>query len=403
MFKRIGLLLAVTLAVGAFGTSVAADVTLTVAHPWTGDERDLFIPVLEAAEEALGITIGETVLRTEDLVTILPTQWAAGTAPADVIFITDTALLREGARGGHVANVSPLVDAEDYVAGTVEALTVDGEVYGAPFTQKPKPGFFYRHSFFEEHGLTPPEALEEFEALLDELMEIEGLTAPIASGDEVGWPLTDVTEHYIIAHAGAEVHRAVTECTATDEDWEAFEGVFTDVLVPHLEAGYFSEPIEWTTALERWWGGDFGIYFQGIFILGMVDDPDDVGVFTIPGADGVISSVDYLFVNQYSPNLDVAQELFQWLVTEGQVEQVQHGGHIGTYEPATDVELYPPAEREIADAIAPLTPLLDMDDTIGGVFQSTFWDELKLLWVAPDRVDEVLENVREAWEQECNN
>ncbi len=32
-----------------------------------------------------------------------------------------------------------------------------------------------------------------------------------------------------------------------------------------------------------------------------------------------------------------------------------------------------------------------MDDTIGGEFQTTFWDQLKLLWVKPDRLDDVLE------------
>jgi multiple sugar transport system substrate-binding protein len=36
-------------------------------------------------------------------------------------------------------------------------------------------------------------------------------------------------------------------------------------------------------------------------------------------------------------------------------------------------------------AIAP-----DLDDTLGGDFQSTFWDQLKLLWVDPTELDNVL-------------
>lgn len=401
MMRKLALLLVLsTFVVGTVG--IADPVTLKIAHPWSGDELDLFMPVLEAAAEELGFTIEETMLRTEDLVTILPTQWAADTAPADLIFITDMALLRRGARDGHIANVSPLIGAAGFVPGAVAPVTVDGAVYGAPFTQKPKPGFFYRVSFFEEHGLTPPQSHDEFVDLLDALQDIPGLEAPIGSGNGVGWPLSDIAEHFIIAYGGAAVHKAVTECTATDEDWETVESVFNDYLAPFIEAGYFGEPLEWTTALERWWDGDYGIYFMGIWLLGMVEDPDDVGVFPIPGADGVVSSVDYLFVNQYSDHLAEAERLFEWLVTEGQVVQVQEGGHIGTYLPATDVELYPPAEQSIAEAIAPLMPITDMDDTIGGEFQSVFWDELKLLWVAPDRVDEVLENIREAWDLECN-
>ncbi|HID09156.1 TPA: ABC transporter substrate-binding protein, partial [Candidatus Micrarchaeota archaeon] len=32
----------------------------------------------------------------------------------------------------------------------------------------------------------------------------------------------------------------------------------------------------------------------------------------------------------------------------------------------------------------------DMDDTIGGEWQATFWDQLKLLWVKPEALDDVL-------------
>ncbi len=37
----------------------------------------------------------------------------------------------------------------------------------------------------------------------------------------------------------------------------------------------------------------------------------------------------------------------------------------------------------------------DLDDAIGGEFQQTFWDQLKLLWVDPTTLDEVLEALQE--------
>ena len=46
-------------------TVASQQVTLTVVHPWAGEERALFLPVLKKAEEALGITIKDVILRTE--------------------------------------------------------------------------------------------------------------------------------------------------------------------------------------------------------------------------------------------------------------------------------------------------------------------------------------------------
>jgi hypothetical protein len=39
--------------------------------------------------------------------------------------------------------------------------------------------------------------------------------------------------------------------------------VFEAYLVPLIKAGYFSEPIEWTKAVELWWQGDYALYFNG--------------------------------------------------------------------------------------------------------------------------------------------
>lgn len=43
--------------------------------------------------------------------------------------------------------------------------------------------------------------------------------------------------------------------------------------------------------------------------------------------------------------------------------------------------------------------LPDLDDTIGGEFQSKFWDQLKLLWVRPEQVDDVLDTLESVFEQ----
>jgi len=399
MLRRVlTITLAVSVMVGLLGAfSIAQQkATLTVVGPWTGAEEELFKPVLAEAEEALGIEIEYVVYRTEDLKVLLPTQWAAKTAPGDVIFITDVALVRKGGQEGHIADITELVNPADFVPGSMDPVFP----YAAPYTQKPKPGFWYRKSFFAAHGLEEPTTIAEFEVLLEQLKGIADLEAPIASGDEVGWPLSDVTEHFLVTFGGPQLHKELAACTASPRWWSVIEAIFKDFLAPWIAEGYFGEPVEWTTALTKWWEGDYGIYFMGIWLTGMVEDPVDLGLITLPGAMGVVSSIDYLFANAYSAELDKAKELLVWLVTEGQRVQVQQGGHFATYLPVP-LELYPPVERTVAEKIKPMVPLADLDDAIGGEFQRTFWDQLKLLWVAPGRVDEVIETIREAWDAAC--
>jgi len=84
--------------------------------------------------------------------------------------------------------------------------------------------------------------------------------------------------------------------------WEdpVVASVFEDKLVPLLKAGYFSEPIEWTMALDLWWGGDYGLFFMGSWITGMVEDPDDLGVFSLPECKGIVFAPDYAFAPAYT-------------------------------------------------------------------------------------------------------
>jgi multiple sugar transport system substrate-binding protein len=390
--RKFGILVVGLVLVGGL-VAAQEQVTLTVVHPWAGAEEALFTPVLAAAEEALGIKIETSVIRSDDLITLLPMQWAANTAPGDVIFLTVPPLIRRGAEDDHILEVTDLINPVDFIPGAVDPLIVEGEIYAAPYTQKPKPGFWYRKSFFEAHDLAEPTNWPEFVALLETIAGIEGIEAPIASGDGVGWPLSDVAEHFLAAFGGPQLHKELTAGTIAWTD-PVVKAIFEARLIPLLEAGYFGEPIEWTTVLTEWWEGDYALYFMGLWLAGMVEDPDDLGLFPLPGTMGVTSSIDYLFVSAYTAYPAEAKALLKWLVTEGQKVQVQQGGHIATYRPVP-IELYPPAEKAVAEAIAPMVPLGDLDDAIGGEFQLAFWDQLKLIWVRPERLPEALEILEE--------
>ncbi len=366
---------------------------LTVIGPWSGAEMEAFMPILEAFTEETDIEVKYRIYRAEDLAPLLPAQFAARTAPGDVIFMWAWFISQMGP-DGHALDVTGLIDEDDFTTGALDPVKVDDTIYGGAYTGKVKPGFWYRKSFFNTHDLEPPTTWAEFTALLDDIEDIPGIVNPIVSGDAVGWPLSDVTEHFIATYGGAQMHQDLTAGTVS---WNSSQvkGVFEDRLIPLLEAERFSEPTEWTAAVDLWWDGDYGLYFMGSWITGMVDDPTDLGVFSLPGAEALVFSADYFFIPAYTQHPDEAKELFQFLASaEAQEVQVGEGGHIAT-NLNVSLDAYPAVDKEVAEILVGKEVLTDLDDTIGGEFQEEFWTQLKLLWVSPGSLNSVLEALEE--------
>lgn len=363
--------------------------TITVIGPWSGAEKDAFMPVLQAFEEKTGIDVKYKIYRAEELATLLPLMFATESTPGDVIFMWSWFIQQKG-QEGHILDVTNLIDEDDFRPGALDQVKVDDTLYGASYTGKVKPGFWYRKSFFEANDLTEPTTWGEFTTLLETLAAIPGIANPIVSGDEVGWPLSDITEHFLITYGGPQLHR---DLTAGDVAWNGstVRTIFADKLVPLLEAGYFSEPIEWTTALQDWWDGEYGLYFMGSWITNMVDDPEDLGLFSLPEAEGLVFAADYFFIPTYTDHPDEAEQLFQFLASaEAQEIQVAQSGHIAT-NVHVSLDAYPEVDRRVAEGMEGMEVLPDLDDTIGGEFQTTFFEQLQLLWVHPEELDNVLD------------
>lgn len=366
---------------------------IRVIGPWAGAERDAFLRALENFTRITGVPWTYENLRQEELRQILPTQFESGTAPGDLIFMVSSFIQENGPN--HMLTLSGNVSDANYrFPEALDPVQVGTDTYGGIYTGKVKPGFWYRKSFFQANDLTAPTTFDEFRNLLVDISKIEGVRAPIVSGDGVGWPLSDAVEHFIATYGGASMHRALANKTKA---WTAGDvrAVFADRLVPLLAGGCFSEPLAWNTvALTNWWEGLHGLYFMGSWITGLVSNVSDLGVFALPlpsgTTRGVVFGGDYFFIPKYTTIPAEAHQLAEWLAgPEGQGYQVMQGGHVAT---ATGVPLsaYPPVDRGVADILTGVEILSDLDDTIGGEFQTTLWSQLKLLWVSPGQLDSVL-------------
>lgn len=364
--------------------------TVSVIGPWSGSEMDAFIPVLEAFKAETGIDYTYQTYRAEDLANVLPAQFAARKAPADVIFMWSSFITNNTK---NIAELTDVIDRDAYIPGALDNVTTaDGKVYGIAYTAKVKPGFWYRKSFFEAHDLEVPSTWEEFVALLEKIDSLPGVKNAIASGNGVGWPLSDVTEHFLITFGGPELQKDLIEGNTSWRSYAVRNAM--GKLVYLIERGFFSVPTEWTTILEQWWKGDYGLYFMGQWITGMVEDADDLAVFSLPGNRGMVFSIDYAFVPEFATNKAEALELVKFLAGEkGQSIQVAQGGHIATVEVAMDN--YPAVDMEIAKLTEGVQTLNDLDDSIGGLWQTAFWDQLKLIWVRPERLNDALMDLDE--------
>lgn len=370
-------------------------VKLIVIGPWAGKEMEAFQQVLNKfMEEHPNIEVEYRIYRSEDLASIAPPQFEAGMTPGDVIFSAWGWWVKQMGEEGHLMDLSDLVNPDEYISGIFDPVKSGYKIYGLPFTAWAKPGFWYRKSFFQQHGLSEPKTWDEFLQLLDRIKQIPGIEAPIATGDGVGWPISDVTEHFIITFGGTDMQLKLINGELKFNDPQVKQ-VFENYLVPLIRNGYFSEPIEWTKAVEEWWNGKYALYFMGTWLTGMVEDPNDLGFFPLPGCKGVVMGTDYIFVPKYTKHPEEAKLLAKWLATEGQ--KVHAGTHAGKFATwlKVDVEDHWEPMQVVYEKLKTMTPMPDLDDSVGADWQKLFWDQLKLLWVDPDKLDEVLNTLSE--------
>lgn len=368
---------------------------LTVFSLWGGSEEENFLQALGNFTEDTGIEVNHYSYTTQELLIGVPMQLRAGASIADVVVAPWPAWLMGLAP--YLTSVNDIINSTKYPENTINAVKDDNDViWAAPFKLSGKPGFWYKKSFFSDNGLTVPTSYTEFETLLATIQGIAGIEQAVASGDTVGWPLSDTTEAFIMGLGGYQLQEElITGPSARNWTDTEVRNVFGN-LTELLAAGYFSAPAEWTSQITKFWQEKYGIYFMGSWMTTMeqIGDVSDLDFFGFPGTDGVAGSVDYLILPKTAPNPNEAAQLVEWLAgAEAQEIMVGLGGFFGTNIDVTDTA-YLPLDKKVLDFISQATIHIvsDLDDAVGGKFQTTFWDQLKLLWVDPTQstLDDVL-------------
>ena len=199
--------------------------------------------------------------------------------------------------------------------------------------------------------------------------------------------LSDATEAFIETYGGANMHKALANRSLSWTD-PSVEAVFRTYLVPTLQNGFWTQPLKWNdpAVINQWWSGTTPLYFMGSWITGMVPNPANIEVFSLPGGgstQGMVFAADYFFVPKFAAHTDLGKRLATFLGSAAaQTVQVGVGGHIATAA-GVPTSAYPALDQKIASLLTGKVVLTDLDDTIGNPFQGTFWSELQSLWANP--------------------
>jgi multiple sugar transport system substrate-binding protein len=361
--------------------------TLTVYALWSGSEQSNFEQALGNFTKNTGINVTYSGFTTEQLLVSVPLELQSPPYDVDVIIVPWPDWI--STNSPYLTTVNDAVTESDFPANIISPVKDEsGNIWAAPFKLSGKPGFWYRTSFFEDNGLTVPTTYDEFKnTLLPAIQAVPGVEQAIASGDTTGWPLSDTAEGFIMGLGGYQLQLDL-ETGPSARNWTDPQvvNVFGN-LTQLLEAGYFSTPADWEAQLAKLWDGKYGIYWQGSFIttLPEIKDASDLNFFGFPGTNGVSGSVDYAVITKDAPHPSEAKQLVQYLAgPDAQEIMVGLGGFL-----ATNINVpssaYTPIDKKVVDFMgtAGITIVPDLDDTIGGQWQTTFWDQLKLLWTSP--------------------
>ncbi len=223
------------LAVAALGTAMTLagcggddggsdnDSTVTIWSSVDQPVQDGLLKALEAKVEGDGITIDWQ--KVENINQLIMTKIQSGDTP-DIAFIPQPGVVKDMVE---LEAIKPLDDALDMdalegsmVPGTLEAGTVDDELYGLLVSANVKGLVFYPKKAWEAAGYpTEVATIDDLNALTDQI-KADGNTPwcmGIESDTATGWPATDWFETLIAKYGGADGYNSwVTHETPFDSD-----------------------------------------------------------------------------------------------------------------------------------------------------------------------------------------
>jgi alpha-glucoside transport system substrate-binding protein len=374
--------------------------------------------VAPLAEEA-GVTINWN--RVDNINQVIMTKIQANDTP-DIALIPQPGVVKDIVGRGNAVALDDIVDMEalksSMLPGTLEAGTVDGELYGLLVSANTKSFVWYPKKAWEAAGYTAPTTIAELDALTEKIKADKTATTPwclgIESSAATGWPATDWFEDLVMRYGSTDDYNK----------WVTNEIKFDSPLVREAAAQF--EKIAFTegnvlggrksiasnnfgTAGNPMFDASPGcmLYKQGSFITTFfpaavqTDLPGNVGVFYFPPVDAsgekpILGGGDMAVLLH---NTAGAREVMKMLSDKSIGEEAMGTSFLSPHKDF-DVSLY---QGEVAQKVAEITYassyfLFDGSDQMpGAVGAGTFWKDMTAWISEQEDLDTALTNIDNSW------
>jgi alpha-glucoside transport system substrate-binding protein len=395
--------------------------TIEIMLGFTGDQFEAFRQEVDAYAKTQNIKINWAP--TSNFNQLINTRVQGRNLP-DIAMFPQPGVLRGLATRNTLTPLDGFLDVpalkESMTAGTLDAGTVNGQLYGILVSMNVKSLVFYPKPGFAEAGYTEPKSIPELLALTDKIRD-SGKTPwclGIESGAATGWPATDWLEDLILHQQGADKynqwvnHDIKFESPEVKQAADVFGKIaLTDGNVVGGRKSIASN--NFGTAANPMFKNPPGcfMYRQGNFVAApggfpnavLKDIDDRVGVFGFPpatagGDDPVLGGGDLAAL--FSKNNEYAKNILKFMSTKDFGGSIAKLGNYISPHKDFDQNNYPnDVVKQISKiAYGASTFAFDGSDQMpGAVGSGSFWKDMTA-WISGQQdLNEALEGIDESW------
>ncbi len=319
---------------GSPGQEARTDVNVSLPnHTWTTAIQER-IPEFE---KATGIKVNLTTFGEDQLSDQYNVKLNTGSTDFDVMMFRP---LQEGklfVSNGWLSKIDDQVKAsadykwDDFQAGPVEAVTMDGSVYGVPLVTE-REILYYNTELLEKAGIAVPTTMEELEAAAAKLHDPDnGVYGFVARGQRAA-AVTQFSS--FLFSFGGDFDDGNGKATVDTPEAQAAYTFYSNLLNKYGPPG--TTEMSWPQALPVFAQGKAAMYTDADSLMGNFTDPattsiiGKVGYAQFPA--GPAGSKPYnvpswaIGINEFSKNKENAWKFIEWATSPATVLSIQGDG-----------------------------------------------------------------------------
>ena len=345
MKRFMSLVICAIMTVSFLGSAALAEQKVLEAW-WNADEaeQEYYSAIIDAFnQQNPDIKIVFRPYANEEYKTALQVAFGSDDPP-DILFNwsgDDTGRLT---REGHLLDLTHYKEqygwAEQISPAALDAFSVNGKLYGAPYSQEVK-YFYYNKGIFEQENLSIPQSFDE---LLGVCKTLKGKgIVPMSFGNSERWQACHYMSIFNQKMAGEDIIAADYTLTTPEEQLFTNQGYVEalEKLQEMQSAGCFQDGVNSTapeTAWAQFYTEQAAMTYGGTWVIGILKNGEfgNYGMFLMPPVEGAAGNQNYVLmgpialeVSVKTPYPDEAAKFLDFFISkDSQLKMVDMRGRL---------------------------------------------------------------------------